>query len=272
MLVFVPLLFPDGHVPGPRWRWVTWSSVLGGLLLWVGNAFDETLLDDYGLVNPVAATIPVSLIELWRLLGSLLVLLGIVAGLGAAMIRFRRSEGVLRQQMKWFAASTLVLIPALLLQAWAYESGPRDLAPIFMLLGALGILSAVAVAILRYRLYELDRIISRTVSYTLVVVMLGLLFAIGVVVVPNVAMSGETPPWLVAATTLAVAALFNPVRRRIQGWVDRRFNRSRYDAERVMDRFSGSLRDQVDPDQVVNGWVDVVEDTMEPSSLGLWVR
>jgi hypothetical protein len=102
--------------------------------------------------------------------------------------------------------------------------------------------------------------------------MLGLLFAIGVVVVPNVAMSGETPPWLVAATTLAVAALFNPVRRRIQGWVDRRFNRSRYDAERVMDRFSGSLRDQVDPDQVVNGWVDVVEDTMEPSSLGLWVR
>jgi hypothetical protein len=85
-------------------------------------------------------------------------------------------------------------------------------------------------------------------------------------------MSGETPPWLVAATTLAVAALFNPVRRRIQGWVDRRFNRSRNDAERVMDRFSGSLRDQVDPDQVVNGWVDVVEDTMEPSSLGLWVR
>lgn len=174
--------------------------------------------------------------------------------------------------MKWFAGSTLLLIPALLFQAWAYESGPRDLAPVFFLVGSLGIPLAVAVAILRYHLYEIDRIITRTAAYAVLVTVLGGVFAVGVVVVPNLIMSGEAPPWLVAATTLLVAALFNPLRKMIQTSVDRRFNRSRYDAERVVDRFTDSLRDRVNEDSVVDGWIAVVSETMQPASVGIWMR
>jgi hypothetical protein len=129
---------------------------------------------------------------------------------------------------------------------------------------------AVGVAVLRYRLYEIDRIISRTVSYALVVGLLGLvLFGL---VAGLGAWLGRENQLVVAVSTLAVAALFNPVRRRVQGWVDRRFNRSRYDAERVMSEFVGSLRDRTDPDGVVEGWVGVVSETMQPTSVGVWVR
>lgn len=272
MLVFVPLLFPDGRLPGPKWRWFAWSAVTGALLVWLGNVFTEDLLNEYDLVNPVQADVPTLAQEVWLIGGMLLVLLGIVAGVGAAVLRYRRSHGVLRQQMKWFAGSTLLLIPALLLQAWAYESGPRDLAPVFFLVGSLGIPLAVAVAILRYHLYEIDRIISRTAAYAVLVTILGGVFAVGIVLVPNLSMSGQAPPWLVAATTLLVAALFNPLRKTIQRSVDRRFNRSRYDAERVADRFAGSLQERVDEDSVVEGWIAVVSETMQPASVGIWMK
>lgn len=272
MLVFVPLLFPDGRLLGPRWRWFAWSAVIGGLLVWLGNAFAEDLLHEYGFANPLQGDLPRLVQEIALLAGTLLVLLGIVAGVSAAVLRFRRSHGVVKQQMKWFAGSTLLLVPALLLQAWAYESGPRDLAPVFFLLGSLGIPLAIAVAILRYRLFEIDRIISRTASYAALVTVLGGLFAVGVVLVPNLVMSGEAPPWLVAATTLLVAALFNPLRKTIQTSVDRHFNRSRYDGERVAREFAGSLRDETDTDVVVTGWLETVSATMSPSSLGVWIR
>lgn len=272
MLVFVPLLFPDGRLLGPRWRWFAWSAVIGGLLVWLGNAFAEDLLHEYGFANPLQGDLPRLVQEIALLAGTLLVLLGIVAGVSAAVLRFRRSHGVVKQQMKWFAGSTLLLVPALLLQAWAYESGPRDLAPVFFLLGSLGIPLAIAVAILRYRLFEIDRIISRTASYAALVTVLGGLFAVGVVLVPNLVMSGEAPPWLVAATTLLVAALFNPLRKTIQTSVDRHFNRSRYDVERVAKEFAGSLRDETDTDVVVTGWLETVSATMSPSSLGVWIR
>lgn len=272
MLVFVPLLFPDGRLLGPRWRWFAWSAVIGGLLVWLGNAFAEDLLHEYGFANPLQGDLPRLVQEIALLAGTLSVLLGIVAGVSAAVLRFRRSHGVVKQQMKWFAGSTLLLVPALLLQAWAYESGPRDLAPVFFLLGSLGIPLAIAVAILRYRLFEIDRIISRTASYAALVTVLGGLFAVGVVLVPNLVMSGEAPPWLVAATTLLVAALFNPLRKTIQTSVDRHFNRSRYDVERVAKEFAGSLRDETDTDVVVTGWLETVSATMSPSSLGVWIR
>jgi hypothetical protein len=121
-----------------------------------------------------------------------------------------------------------------------------------------------------YRLDEIDRIVSRTVSYALVVGVLGLVF-FGVVTALTAWLSAESD-LVVAGSTLAVAALFNPVRRRVQAWVDRRFNRSRYDAERVMDGFASSLRDRVDPEGVVDGWVGVVSDTMQPRSVAVWVR
>ena len=126
-------------------------------------------------------------------------------------------------------------------------------------------------AVLRYRLYEIDRIVSRTVSYALVVGLLAGAF-LGVVALMSSLLPEESSDLAVAGSTLVVAALFNPLRRRVQGGVDRRFNRQRYDAQRVMDGFAFSLRDRVDPEEVMTGWVDVVSSTMQPDSIGMWVR
>ena len=123
---------------------------------------------------------------------------------------------------------------------------------------------------LRYRLYEIDRILSRTVSYTLLVALLAGVF-FGAVTLLTSFLSDESD-LVTAGATLLVAGLFTPVRRRVQTWVDRRFNRSRFDAQRVIDSFAGSLRDQVDSDQVVDGWVGVVKETMQPKSVSVWVR
>ena len=146
-----------------------------------------------------------------------------------------------------------------------------------ILLGVLGSgleegdrLVAAALAILRYRLYEIDRIISRTVSYALVVGILGAAYLGALTWLSS--LLPDRSQLVVAGATLGVAFLFNPVRTRIQAWVDRRFNRSRYDAQKVMDRFAGSLRDQVDSDQVMDGWVGVVTETMQPASVGVWLR
>jgi hypothetical protein len=140
---------------------------------------------------------------------------------------------------------------------------------IFPLWG-IGTAAAIAVAITRHGLYEIDRIVSRTLSYTLVVGFLAMVF-FGVVTALTALLPAESD-LAVAGSTLAVAALFNPVRRRVQAWVDRRFNRSRFEAERVMEEFAGNLRDQVDPDEVVHGWVGVVSETMQPTTVAVWVK
>jgi hypothetical protein len=143
-------------------------------------------------------------------------------------------------------------------------------ANVFLPAGLVLIPVAIAVAITRYRLYEIDRLISRTVSY---IVVIGLLAAVFFGVVTAASALLETDSDLAIATsTLAVAALFNPLRKRLQGWVDGRFNRSRYDAQKVMDLFVGSLRDQVDPVRVIDGWVGVVAETIQPAAAGVWVR
>jgi hypothetical protein len=126
------------------------------------------------------------------------------------------------------------------------------------------------IAVLRYRLYEIDRIVSRTVTYLLVVGLLGSVF-FGVVTLITSLLPAESD-LAVAASTLAVAGLFNPVRRRVQHWIDHRFNRARYDAQQVMASFAESLRDRVDPTEVSDGWRDVVAETMQPSAVSVWIR
>jgi hypothetical protein len=129
---------------------------------------------------------------------------------------------------------------------------------------------SVAVAILRYRLYDIDRVISRTMSYVIVIVLLALVYALGVTGLTT--LLDTDSPLVVAGSTLAVAALFNPVRRRIQDVIDRRFNRARYDAQNVMDRFAGTLRDRLDVNELSVGWRDVVTETMEPTAVSVWIR
>jgi len=167
----------------------------------------------------------------------------------------------------WLGVTTgMVLLLVSVLPVDAFE-GANNVAGIVMLVGGP---IAIGLAVLRYRLYEIDRIISRTVSYAVVVGLLGLVF-FGVVTLLTSLLPAESD-LVVAGSTLAVAALFNPVRRRVHAWVDRRFNRSRYDAQKVMDDFAGSLRDRVDPDGVVEGWVGAVSETMQPTTVAVWVR
>jgi hypothetical protein len=259
--VLLPLWFPTGSPPTRRWRWVetvAWSGIAGitaaTALGLIGGDFNDDI-EGCLSVN--------SCIELGSLL---LIFVAMGAAVTALVVRWFRSEGIERQQMK-----AVVLAFSIFTAGTAFEFGIEQDHPVGLVLffiGALLIPVSIGAAIVRYRLYEIDRIISRTVSYALVVGLLALLVA-GVAAVAG---SQFQTPWVVAATTLGVASMFNPFRRRLQVAVDRRFNRSRYDAERVMDEFASSLRDRVDADDVVVGWIEVVAETIQPSAVGVWVR
>ena len=205
--------------------------------------------------------------------GNLLALLAVIAVIDAVR-RFRRSAGAERLQFRWFllavAAFPVMFLVAGFLEEFVLGFAGFDPVVVVFALWGNGTAVAIGVAVTRHGLFEIDRIVSRTVSYTLVVVLLAAVYVGGVTGLTS--LLPDQSRLVVAATTLLVAALFNPVRRRVQGWVDRRFNRSRYDTERVMDRFAGSLRDQVDSDEVVDGWVGVVSETMQPATVGVWVR
>lgn len=261
------VLYPEGSFRGRRVWWalvfaVVASAVLVGAgLMWtaptsvlisLGSGGDPPGYPAYELVN----------------VGFLSWMLFIPAALTLAH-RWRRGSRVERLQIGWLLAAALVVPPAAIIASRLGVDGR-----VLLMVAPCAVPVAIGIAITRYRLYDLGRIVSRTLAYTLVVVLLGAVFALGVVAIPNLVLGagGTAPPLVVAASTLAVAALFNPLRKRVLAWVDRRFNRAHYDAERVMDEFGQSLSNQSDPDSAVAGWVDVVSDTMEPAAIGVWVR
>jgi len=239
---FVFLLFPDGRLPSRRWRHVARVSA--------GATAVFTLL-----VAPL----------------SLAILLAVPVAAVAFVLHFRRSRGIERQQLKWLAAAGVLLgvivgaAPAI----FAIESLWWVWPPLF-LIGTTGVAVATGVAILRYRLYDIDRIVSRTVSYALLTALLGGAYA-GMVFGLGALLPGGSD-LAIAASTLAVAALFGPVRRRVQALVDRRFNRGRYDAARTIDAFAGRLRDEVDLDALGAELRGVVSTTMQPAHVALWLR
>jgi hypothetical protein len=239
------LLFPNGRYPN---RW--FMGVHMGLLL--GLAVSVAMLEEDSPMTPV-----------------LLIAL-IALTLAALGYRVLRGDATVRRQIVGPVLVVFVGLVAMVVATTLIPDGAvggwRVVIPFILL--TMGVPVSIGFSITRYRLYEIDRIVSRTVSYSLVV---GVLVA-AVVVVSTLAGSQFDAPWVVATTTLGVAALFNPLRKRIQAVVDRRFNRSMYDAERVADAFAGSLRDRVDPDGVVDGWVGVVSETLQPAAMGVWLR
>src|SRR5829696_6951821 len=275
IFVFTPLLFPTGRLPSPRWRPV---AVVGGLAIaavTLLGAVRPTLKlqnEEVYLPNPVGlagAPDPEN-----GTLGA--VLLGVLAACMAAsvvsvVLRFRRSEGVERQQLKWFtSAAALMLVVQLATMTVLPDGVAGDL--LFGLSIAL-VPIAAGVAILRYRLYDIDRLINRTLVYAALTAVLGAVYA-GLVLALGLlgGVGGELPSWAVAGATLAVAALFQPARRRVQAAVDRRFNRRRYDAARTVEAFSARLRDQVDLDTLAAELLAGVEQTVEPTTVSLWLR
>jgi hypothetical protein len=269
---FVLLLTPTGSLPSPRWRWWARVAAAAPVLLVLLFAVDpQPLLPEHPTIgNPLAVPVPAGVLLAVGAVDALIVLATLVAAAGSLVVRFRRARGVERQQLKWLALAAAMAAVALLV---AVAGGA--LAKDGVVLAALGICVALlplatGAAILRYRLYDLDRIISRTLAYGLLTVLLGGGYA-GVVLGLG-QLLGRDSSLVVAAATLAVAAAFQPARRRIQRAVDRRFNRRRYDAARTIQAFSARLRQQVDLEALTGELLAVVEQTMQPTQATLWLR
>jgi hypothetical protein len=275
ILVFTPLLFPTGRLLSARWRPVAVAAAAATTLIAVGGALEPTLKlqnEDYTVRNPIGLTVVPD--EEAGLLGA--VLFGVlvccaVAALVSVVLRFRRSRGVERQQLKWF---TYAAVLAILLQAVPAPLGEGAVYDVLFGLTIAFIPIAAGIAVLRYRLYDIDRLINRTLVYGLLTAILGLGYAAAVLVLGELfgGIGGEPPSWAVAGVTLAVAALFQPARRRIQAVVDRRFNRRKYHAARTVEAFSARLRDEVDLDALSAELLAVVDQTMQPTRASLWLR
>jgi hypothetical protein len=266
-LIFPLLLFPTGRSLSARWRPVTWLAVVLTAAYAVLGALSPTLQlpNGHTVANPIGVTsIDLDAGPLGAVLSGLLVFV-FVASIISLIVRFRRSQGVERQQLKWFTyAGALVLLAPLTNSLLGNIS--------YVLLLALP--TAAGIAILRYRLYEIDRLINRTLVYGLLTALLGGAYAGAVLILGQVfgGVGRDPPSWAVAGATLVVAALFQPARRRIQAVVDRRFNRRKYNAARTVEAFSVRLRDEVDLDTLSAELLAVAHQTMQPTTAALWLR
>jgi hypothetical protein len=274
-LGFVLLLTPTGSLPSPRWRWWARVEVAAVLMAFLSSALSPTpLYPEYPEIGnplgvPAVAHGPASAIFP---LGAVLILAGLPAGALSLLLRFRHAHGLERLQLRWLAVGAALAAVALLVSLTALVTEDSNG---YVFDAALGVCVlvlplATGAAILRYRLYDLDRIISRTLAYGLLTALLGGGYVLAVVGLGE--LLGKDSSLVVAAATLAVAAVFQPARRRIQRLVDRRFNRRRHDAGQVIAAFGARLRDQVDLATLTGELLAVVDQTMQPTAATLWLR
>jgi hypothetical protein len=262
------LLVPDGRLRSRRWRVVAAGAVAAAALVLVGDAVAPTRLEDHLIANPFGLAGPAGTVASTVAgVGYLLWMASMVASMACVVLRFRASGGVERQQLRWVAAGAAAAVAGLLGGAVTPQ---RTAISSCLYAMVLCIPTGVAVAVLRYRLWDLDRLVSRTVTYTLVT---GLLVLPYLALLPAVSrLAGDAGGLAVAATTLAAVALFAPLRRRVQHLVDRRFNRRRYDAARTLEAFAARLREQVDLDALSAELLAVADQTVQPTRASLWLR
>jgi hypothetical protein len=271
---FVLLLTPTGTLPSPRWRW--WARIAAaaaGMWLLASVVHPAPLYPEYPTIeNPLAVPfLRRGLLDIAQPAAAVVVLASLVVGAVSLVGRFRRARGIERQQLRWLVWGAALAAVALLAAMAAL--GLED--DFYLTDLALGVCAAVlplatGAAILRYRLYDLDRIISRTLAYGLLTVLLGLGYVGVVLGLGRLLPQGSS--LVVAGATLAVAAMFQPARRRIQQAMDRRFNRRRYDAAQTIGAFSARLRDELDLRTLTGELLEVVDQTMQPTRASLWLR
>jgi hypothetical protein len=277
LLVYVPmsfllLLFPDGRLPSPRWRPVVWGVALGAAGGVVGYALKAGPLVDFPhIANPYGVDSPV--VGIVGVAGSIVAAGSMVASAVSLIVRLRRSGSVERQQIKWLAYGGAVMVGILgaggLITLW---SVPASI--VVMSVSLLGLPVFTGIAIVRYRLYDLDLIINRTLVYGALTVTLVLVYLGGVVFLQYLfrTLAGGESQLAIVASTLAIAALFEPLRRLVQVFIDRRFYRRKYDARKTLEAFSTKLRDETDLGTLNDDLVGVVRDTMQPAYASLWLR
>jgi hypothetical protein len=282
---FLLLLFPDGHLPGRRWRYVAWASAVAMVAGLIYLVFRPGPLADAGYPGTEN---PAGIDALGPVLGvgwvAILVLVAtMVASAASLVVRYRRARGVERQQVKWLAAAAagVALVYAVVVPLGAVVDPSSQHTPTWLSAAqSVSLLSfglipvAIVFAVLRYRLYEIDVIIRRTLIYAVLVAVLAGLYLGGVTVVGGLlrTVTGGSGAVGVTVSTLAVAAAFHPLRRRIQRAVDHRFYRGRYNAARTLESFSGRLREQVEIEAVSGEVLHVVRETLQPAHVSLWLR
>jgi hypothetical protein len=274
------LLFPDGRLPGPRWRWALWAY-LAVAALWIAGtvvisvwaiAGHHVQVDSSG--NLLAIDHPTGWAAWWGTVqGLFFPLLGAcwLASLAGQVLSYRRSSGERREQLKWLIGGSAIAVTGGLLAVPFSDSPDRALNLIgsVALVAVLALPLSMGVAILKYRLYDIDRILSRTVAYAIITGLLVGVYA-GLVLLATQVLRFSSPV-AVAASTLAAAALFTPVRRWVQRAVDRRFNRARYDADRTVTLFAARLQDAVDLDTVQAELLATVSDSLQPAHVSVWL-
>jgi hypothetical protein len=276
-VIYLPLLFPDGRLLSRRWLPVAVLPGIGAVATVALGALADTLVVDpvvegvrYRIDNPIGieGLGEVEGLPVFGLLTGLL-LVGIVGAVASVVVRFRRSRGVERQQMKWFvyAAALLLLFPV---EGWLPEIVSNVLFGVVLF----AIPAAIGIAVLRYRLYDIDLVINRTLVYGPLTATLVLFYVGGVISLQYAfrTLTGQGSQIAIVASTLAIAALFNPLRHRVQEFVDRRFYRHKYDAAKTLESFGAKLRDETDLDRLGGELVVVVRETMQPAHVSLWLR
>jgi hypothetical protein len=272
LIGFVLLLTPTGSLPSPRWRWWARVAAAAPVLALLAAAFRSAPLESpfQSFVSPLAVRALAGPLLLAGFVAIVVTQLAIPAAAASVVVRFRRARGLERQQLRWVAFAAGLSAAAALVVVVGMVTGTPALyiwsATVYVAILPV----AIGAAILRYRLYDLDRIISRALAYGLLTVLLGGGYV--VVVLGLGQLLGQNSSLAVAGSTLVVAALFQPARRRVQQLVDRRFNRRRYDAAQTIQAFSTRLREQVDLNTLTTELLAVVDQTMQPTQASLWLR
>lgn len=272
-IIFLLLLFPTGHLASPRWRIVAAVTLIGVVLVSLGNAFTPTFGDYPQVSNPIGLpAFRESPLEQGGV-GWLLVVGGAVSAAGGLVPRLRRARGIERQQLKWMTYAAALHGISWIVLAIGLPGFLGDAAQYVLFTTLTLIPVAAGIGILRYRLYDIDIVIRRTLTYGVLVAILTVVY--GTLVLVSQALVSRltgSDTLSVAASTLAIAALFRPVRARVQAFIDRRFYRSRYDAQRSLDAFAGRLRNEVELDTVGSALLATANQAVQPASAAVWLR
>jgi hypothetical protein len=280
--MFLVVLFPDGRLPSRSWRPFAWSVVSVVFLGVMALAFSPQPVDGLGPIeNPLGIEWLgfAHEVDVANVVGALLFVPLASAAAGSLLVRLRRSRGVERQQVKWFAYAEVVLVIGTIAAYTISDASsvPRwvpSVAFLLTMVGIAGLPIGVAIAVLRHRLYDIDLLINRTLVYATLTVSLLTVYFGGIVVLQRlfVLLTGQQSTLAVVASTLLIAALFTPLRLRIQSFIDRRFYRRKYDARKTLEAFSAKLRDETNLIALSDDLVGVVTETMQPAHVSLWLR
>src|SRR5215212_799341 len=275
LFMFLALLFPDGRPPSPRWRPFGWFVGVVVVTGTVSVALWPETTAGFDLVNhPLGIEVAT---DTMNPVETILYALGLIAAT-SLLVRLRRSTGVKRQQVKWFAYAVAVLATSAILAYIVSESVGvvwlEWVSSMLVLVSVVGLPVAVGIAILRYRLYNIDLLLNRTLVYGALTAVLVMIYLVSVVLLQMLfrAFTGHESQLAVVASTLAIAALFTPLRLRIQSFIDRRFYRRKYDARKTLEAFSAKLRIETDLDALSSELIDVIRETMQPRRLSLWLK